>query len=123
MGNNKTILLVDDEDTNRNLGKEILESFGYRTITAVDGESALDCYMKNKDSIDLIVLDLIMPGMGGSICLEKILRFDPEAKVIIASGFTSDKPMSDTLKKAAKDFITKPYNMKKMHEVIQRVLH
>lgn len=121
-GNNKTILLVDDEDTNRNLGKEILEGFGYRTITASDGESAIDYYMKNKDSIDLIVLDLIMPGMGGSICLEKILMFDPDAKVIIASGFTSDKPMSDTLKKAAKDFITKPYNMKKMHEVIQRVL-
>ncbi|MBN1628038.1 MAG: PAS domain S-box protein [Deltaproteobacteria bacterium] len=122
IGNNKTILLVDDEETNRDLGKEILEGFGYRTITAVDGESAIDCYMKNKDSIDLIVLDLIMPGMGGSICLEKIIRFDPDAKVIIASGFTSDKPMSDTLKKDAKDFITKPYNMKKMHEVIQRVL-
>jgi len=121
-GNNQTILLVDDEETNRELGREILEGFGYRTITACDGESALECYINNKDGIDLVVLDLIMPGMGGSICLKKILEFDPGARIIIASGFTSDKPMSDTIKYAAMDFIRKPYNMKMMLEVIQRVL-
>ena len=121
-GGNETILLVDDEETNRELGKEILEGFGYKTITAVDGESALDCYIKNKENIDLVILDLIMPGMGGSICLKKILEFDSSARIIIASGFTSDETMTDTLKHAASDFISKPYNMKMMVDVIQRVL-
>lgn len=119
---NETILFVDDEETNRELGKEILEGFGYKTITASDGESALECYMNNKDSINLIVLDLIMPGMGGSICLKKILKFDPDAKIIIASGFASDRSTSNDLRYAAKDFISKPYNTKMMLEVIQRVL-
>jgi two-component system cell cycle sensor histidine kinase/response regulator CckA len=78
--------------------------------------------MNNKDSINLIVLDLIMPGMGGSICLKKILKFDPDAKIIIASGFASDRSTSNDLRYAAKDFISKPYNTKMMLEVIQRVL-
>jgi len=118
----ETILLVDDEETNRELGKEILEEFGYKTITAIDGESALECYINNKDAIDLIILDLIMPGMGGAICLKKILKFDPNAKIIIASGFTSEKSKSDILKYAAKEFITKPYNMKMMLDAIQKAL-
>jgi two-component system, cell cycle sensor histidine kinase and response regulator CckA len=121
-GNNETILLVDDEETNRELGKEILEGFGYNTITARDGESALECYRENNDRIDLIIMDLIMPGMGGAVCLKEIIKFDPDAKIIIASGFTSDKSTLDTLKYAAKDFINKPYNIKMMLNVIQRVL-
>jgi len=121
-GNNETILFVDDEKTNRELGKEILEGFGYKAITAMDGESALECYCKNKDIIDLVVLDLIMPGMGGSKCLKKIIEFDPGAKVVIASGFISDKPTLDDLKYTARDFITKPYNIKMMLNAIQRVL-
>jgi len=121
-GNNETILLVDDEETNRELGKEILEGFGYHTITAMDGESALTCYRENKDRIDLIIMDLIMPGMGGAACLREIMKFDPEARVIIASGFTSDKTMLDSLKYAAKDFINKPYNIKMMLNIIQGAL-
>jgi two-component system, cell cycle sensor histidine kinase and response regulator CckA len=122
-GNNETILLVDDEETNRELGKEILEGFGYNTITARDGESALACYRENKDRIDLVIMDLIMPGMGGAVCLKEIIKFDPAAKVIIASGFTSDKSKLDGYRYAAKDFINKPYNIKMMLNVIQRVLY
>jgi len=121
-GNHETILLVDDEETNRELGKEILEGFGYNTITAKDGESALICYRENKDRINLIIMDLIMPGMGGAACLKEIIKFDPEARVIISSGFTSDKSMLDSIKYAAKDFINKPYNIKMMLSVIQGVL-
>jgi two-component system, cell cycle sensor histidine kinase and response regulator CckA len=121
-GNNETILLVDDEETNRELGKEILEGFGYNTITAKDGESALICYRENKNRINLIIMDLIMPGMGGAACLKEIIKFDPEARVIISSGFTSDKNKLDSLKYAAKDFINKPYNIKMMLSVIQGVL-
>jgi two-component system, cell cycle sensor histidine kinase and response regulator CckA len=121
-GNHETILLVDDEETNRELGKEILEGFGYNTITAKDGESALICYQENRDRINLIIMDLIMPGMGGAACLKEIIKFDPDARIIISSGFTSDKSMLDSLKYAAKDFINKPYNIKMMLSVIQGVL-
>jgi two-component system, cell cycle sensor histidine kinase and response regulator CckA len=121
-GNNETILFVDDEETNRELGKEILEGFGYNTITAKDGESALAYYRENKDRINLVIMDLIMPGMGGAVCLKEIIKFNPDAKVIIASGFASDKSKLDGFRYAAKDFINKPYNIKMMLNVIQRVL-
>jgi two-component system, cell cycle sensor histidine kinase and response regulator CckA len=121
-GNGEIILLVDDEETNRELGKEILEESGFIAITASDGETALECYKENKDRVDLVILDLIMPGMGGASCLKKIAGFDPGAKVIIATGLASDKSSIDELKQYARDFITKPYNMKTMLGVIKKVL-
>ena len=73
-GGTETILLVDDEDFIRDLGKEILTNFGYTIFTAADGESGLEVYRQERDRIDLIILDLIMPGMGGKKCLDELVR-------------------------------------------------
>jgi DNA-binding NtrC family response regulator len=81
--------LVDDEESLRDLAKEILSTFGYTVITASDGEGALEIYRGEKDKIHLIILDIIMPGMGGMRCLEGLQSIDSEVKVVICHGLLS----------------------------------
>jgi CheY-like chemotaxis protein len=121
-GGVETILLVEDEDKNRELGEEILSDFGYNVITASDGEKAFEYYRNNTREIDLVILDLIMPGIGGRKILEGLLEIDPEAKVIITSGYASVESTQEVMRMGAKDFISKPYEMKTMLKVVRKVL-
>lgn len=121
-GGTGSILLVDDEEFIRSLGERTLRRFGYEVLTADGGESALEIYRARGDEIDLVVLDLIMPGMGGGKCLEELLRIDPRVKIVIASGYSSDGPQRAALEAEVKGFISKPYEIRQMLEVIQKVL-
>lgn len=121
-GGNETILIVDDEENLREIGKEMLTKFGYIALTAPDGEGALKIYRKRKDEIDLIIMDLIMPGMGGKKCLEKILKIDPNARVIIASGYSGNGHTKEIFKAGAKGFINKPYDINQMLRVVREAL-
>jgi len=122
MGGDETILLVDDEEILRDIGKEILEEFGYLVLTAPDGETALQLYAKEREKIALIILDLVMPGMGGKQCLEQLLAAAPDAKVVIASGYAVNGPTKAALEAGAKGFIKKPFELKQMLKVIREVL-
>jgi two-component system, cell cycle sensor histidine kinase and response regulator CckA len=122
-GGTETVLLVDDEEMIRGLWKEVLIRFGFRVFTALDGESALDFYRKNREELDLVILDLIMPGMGGVKCLEEILRIDSEAKIIVTSGHYPDGTPLDTLKAGAAGFINKPYQIDDLLKEINRVMN
>ncbi|MFC1883365.1 ATP-binding protein [Thermodesulfobacteriota bacterium] len=121
-GGDETILLVDDESNIREAAVELLVGLGYRVLTAPDGESALSQYEKNWKEIDLIILDLIMPGMGGRRCLEALLKINPKVKVVIASGESVDLVSEKALAKQAKCFICKPYGAKKMFNVLRETL-
>jgi CheY-like chemotaxis protein len=121
-GGKETILLVDDEEPIRLLGSQILEEFGYTVLTAADGESALQLYQEEHDKIGLIILDLIMPGMGGKRCLGELLKVNPEARVAIASGYSPDGPTREILKNGAKGFVSKPYDIEQMLNVVREVL-
>jgi signal transduction histidine kinase/ActR/RegA family two-component response regulator len=131
-GGDETILLVDDEDYNRDFGKEILARAGYRVLTAVDGESALEVYLrdyqqlelyhKDQERIALVILDLIMPGIGGRKCLVELLSINSKVKVLIASGYSEVGSMKNPLEYGAKGFIGKPYEIKKMLKVVREVL-
>ncbi len=122
-GGSETILLVDDEDFIRDLGSRILGKAGYKVITASNGKEAVEVYQVQGDEISLIVLDLIMPEMGGKQCLEEILKIDPSGKVIIASGFSANGPTKDALEAGAKGFVSKPYDIRQLLEVIREVLN
>jgi PAS domain S-box-containing protein len=89
-GQGETILLVDDEPALRQLGRKLLERFGYLVLTAESGEEALSLYARQRDRIDLVVLDQIMPGMGGRKCLQRLLGMQPDLKVLVLSGFVPD---------------------------------
>ena len=117
----ETIMLVDDEDSIRHLGKEMLRKCGYDVVLASSGEEALEAYQKEKT--DLLILDLDMPGMGGRRCLDKIMAFDSEARVIIASGYTDNGGPEAFLRAGAKAFMGKPYRLKDMLKTIRGVLN
>ncbi|UCF92967.1 MAG: response regulator [Desulfobacterales bacterium] len=118
----ETILVVEDEETLRDLARHMLRRYGYKVILAADGESALDLYEKNRADISLVVLDLIMPGMGGKRCLEELLRRDPALKVVIASGYFGDDPEGSFLEAGAKGVVNKPYDIRNVLQVIRQVL-
>jgi PAS domain S-box-containing protein len=121
-GGSETVLFVDDDKPIRILGTEILENFGYTVLTATDGESALDLYREKQEKIDLVILDLIMPGMGGKRCMVELLKINPEARVAIASGYSPDGPTKEILKNGAKGFINKPYDLRQILKVVREVL-
>ena len=89
-GGNETILLVDDEDLIRELAQEFLTETGYTVLTADDGKKALEVYQQNAARVDLVILDLVMPHMGGRQCLEKLLEMNPQLKILISSGSAID---------------------------------
>ena len=121
-GGNETILLVDDDELILAIGRDILEPVGYRIITASNGEDAMEKYLAQKDEIHLIALDLGMPGMGGYRCLEQILKIDPGAKVIIASGYNDLEKKEELLRAGARAFLGKPYRYRELIKMVRNVL-
>jgi two-component system, cell cycle sensor histidine kinase and response regulator CckA len=121
-GGNETVLIVDDDDSLRDLDEQILQAYGYTVMSAPDGESALRIYQECGDRIDLVVLDLIMPGVGGAACLQKLLEINPEAKVVIASGYAVNVDTEKATERGAKAFIQKPYDVQHMLQVVRKVI-
>jgi len=119
-GGNEIVLLVDDDEVIRLVGEEMLSSQGYSVLMAERGEEAIEIY--GKERIDLVVLDIEMPGMGGFQCLQELRRIDPMAKVIVASGY-NDVGMNKKAKEAgAADFIGKPYQFNHMLSRVRKCL-
>jgi len=121
-GGGETVLLVDDEESIRELGTKILRHAGYEVLTATNGREGVDAYHRERSRIALVVLDLIMPEMGGRQCLEQLLAIDPRVKVVIASGYTANGPLKDAIESGAKAHVRKPYNMKEFLETVRKVL-
>jgi PAS domain S-box-containing protein len=119
----ETVLLVDDEASLREVGRETLSFFGYRPLLADSGEAALSVYRDQHRTIDVIVLDLSMPGMGGKQCLAGILDINPHARVIIASGYARDGQLDETLKTRVSAYLVKPYPYATLIETIRTVLN
>ncbi len=95
---------------------------GYKVVLAVNGEEALKVYSKHKDSIDLIILDLNMPGMGGHKCLRELLRINPAAKVLIASGYSALGQAGESLDSGAAGFLGKPFQTIELLAIIRQIL-
>ena len=109
MPGNETILVVDDEAAVRDIVSQILGRNGYQTILASSGEEALEQYAQSHGKIDAIILDLGMPGMGGKACLPELLKIDPRAKVLIASGYAQLEVAEEMKRLGASDMVAKPY--------------
>jgi two-component system, cell cycle sensor histidine kinase and response regulator CckA len=118
----ETILLVDDDDQIRELTSEVLEDSGYQVISASSGEQALEIFRKKAKDIDLVLMDLNMPGMGGSRCTRKMITLDPSVRVLVASGYSAIVHGRDVLEFGAKDFISKPYQKRELLTKITEVL-
>jgi CheY-like chemotaxis protein len=120
---NELILLIDDEPVVREMWGDFLNTLGYRVITARDGKEGIAVFEQNQDEIDLVILDLIMPRLGGKETLIKIKEIKPDIKVIITSGFTEYEKMSEMLGKKTVGFIPKPSQLGEISLKIEEVLH
>jgi CheY-like chemotaxis protein len=103
------ILLVDDEAILRSAGQELLEDLGYTVYLAEDGKQALEIYVQEQERIQLVLLDMIMPGLGGKETFLKLIEFDPAVRVLFCSGFHREGTNDDLINLGAKGFIQKPY--------------
>ena len=118
----ETIIIVDDEPDIIDIGQNTLEQFGYTVLTARNGEEAVEIYTRQGDRIDLVILDLGMPGMGGERCLRELLRMNPAAKVLIASGYAATQTVHSILEAGATGFMAKPYRLEDMLKKVREVL-
>ncbi|MBU4426479.1 MAG: PAS domain S-box protein, partial [Proteobacteria bacterium] len=118
----ETVLLVDDEDIIVDIWKKNLEKLGYKVITARNGKEAIELYKKNQGNIDIVVLDMIMPEMGGGETYDRLKEINPDVKVILSSGYSIEGQASEILKRGCDGFIQKPFRMKQLSRKINEVL-
>jgi CheY-like chemotaxis protein len=118
----ETVLLVDDEMVVADVTKAMLEGLGYQVLVARSGEEAADIYLANRDQIDLVILDMIMPGIGGSGAFDAIRAIRPDAKVILASGYSMNDMAKDILNRGARAFLQKPFLLSELSRKIRDVL-
>jgi DNA-binding NtrC family response regulator len=121
-GGKKAILLVDDDDLVLHLGERILKRAGYDVLTAVNGQEGLQIYKREQGNIALVILDLVMPQMGGKECLEQLLEFDPAVRVMISTGASADDELKETVKPYVKGFVNKPYEISRLLQAVRVAL-
>jgi len=117
----ETILLVDDEEQLRSLAQEAFLGYGYRVYLAATGEHALQIYADYADEIDIVILDLVMPGFGGRKCLERLKQMNQDVRVVVASGFATDETVNQVLKEGAAGFMRKPYDFEDLLRQIRAI--
>ncbi len=118
-----TILVVDDEGAYIDMMQTVLSQSGYTVLVAANGEEALQIYSKQSAGIDLVILDLSMSGMGGEQCLQEILKTDPEARILVASGYSSEHAAKNIMQKEAVAFIGKPFKLSDLLSKVQDMLN
>ena len=118
----ETILLVDDEEMIIDAGKEMLEEIGYRVLTATSGQQAIDAFRERKSEIHMIILDMIMPELGGGETYDKLREVDPEIRVLLSSGYSIDGEATEILERGCNGFIQKPFDMKEISRKIREIL-
>jgi len=118
----ESVLLVDDEDMIIDVGQEILEEMGYKVFLARSGKEAIETYEKNQHEIDMVILDMIMPDMGGGEAYDRMKEVDPNVKVLLSSGYSIEGQASDILARGCNGFIQKPFSVKQLSHTIRQVL-
>jgi two-component system cell cycle sensor histidine kinase/response regulator CckA len=117
-----TILLIDDEKMILDVGLELLEELGYTVLSAMSGQEAIDVFQKDQDNIDLVIMDMIMPGMGGGETFDRLKEINPEVKVLLSSGYSINGQATKIIRRGCDGFIQKPFNMNQLAEKIQKIL-
>ena len=115
----KRVLVVDDEEGMRQILTEYLDEFGYDVVCAVNGQEAIQKYKSRH--FDIVLSDLVMSPMGGLELLGEIRKVDPEAVFIMMTGYPSLNSAMDAMKRGARDYITKPFNIDEIRLKIDRV--
>ena len=118
----ETILFVDDEDMIIETAEELLEQLGYKVLTARSGREAIEIYEENKERIDIVILDMVMPDMSGGETYDKLKEINPEIKVLLASGYSLNGAAAEILDRGCNGFIQKPVKMGALSQKLREIL-
>lgn len=118
----ETILIVDDEPLVLSVAQNILEDFGYKVMPVPDPREALTMYQEQQQDIDLVILDLIMPQMGGMECLDELLKINPGVKVILTSGYSLNGQGKEATRPELRGFIRKPFQVADLLTAVRKAL-
>ncbi len=117
-----TILLVDDDDNIRETAMELLEDRGFKVIGACNGKHAIEIYREKRTTIDIVVLDMIMPKMGGNEAFDKLKEINQEIKVLLSTGYSLEGEASDIVNKGCAGYIQKPFNIADLTRKIMEII-
>ncbi|MGE4564260.1 MAG: response regulator [Victivallaceae bacterium] len=118
----ETILIVDDHETIWDFLIEALQTLGYSVLLAENGEDAVSIFRDNPGEVDLVLLDMIMPKLGGHQAFYRIRALNPEAKILLSSGFVSEEEVHDLLQQGACGFLPKPHRLGDVARAIRSTL-
>ena len=118
----ETILLVDDEEIVLDVGVHLLKALGYTVLKARSGKEAVEIYKSYKDRISMVILDMIMPGMGGGKTFDLMKEMDPDIAVLLSSGYSLDEEAARILKRGCDGFIQKPFDIVALSLKIREIL-
>jgi len=120
----ETVLLIDDEEMILEVGSGLLQELGYTVVTALSGPEALEIYTARQSEIAMVVMDMIMPGMGGGETFDRLKEINPAVKVLLSSGYSINGQASHIMERGCDGFIQKPFTMQqlsaKMREILDR---
>jgi len=123
LGNGETVLLVDDDVMVLDTGCKVLKSLGYQVMTAKNGKQALARYKEKQRDIDLVILDVVMPVMGGEEAARAMQSINPNVKLMFVTGFDVRKKLKEQISNSGGTVLNKPYSIKTLSHVIQNVLY
>jgi two-component system cell cycle sensor histidine kinase/response regulator CckA len=118
----ETILLVDDEKMVLDVNKELLKSMGYRVYAAGSGQGALAVYMEKRNEIDLVILDMIMPGISGGETFDRLREINPDAKIILSSGYSLTGEAQTIMDRGCNGFLQKPFQLSDLSRKVREML-
>lgn len=115
------VLYADDDEMCLDVGVRMLQRLGYKVLEAKDGYEAVKIYEKNREKVDLVILDMRMPNNGGT-AFGQIKKIDANVKILIASGYTEDSRIRDLLKRGCEGFIQKPFTLDHLSKKVSMIL-
>lgn len=119
---NETILLVDDEQIIVEVARDMLEILGYKVIVTQSGQEAINIYQQQKDGIDLVIQDMVMPGIDGAEIFRALKNINPNVKVILASGYIMNQQIATVMEQGCRAFIQKPFRLEDLSGKVREVL-
>jgi two-component system cell cycle sensor histidine kinase/response regulator CckA len=118
----ETILLIDDEQMVMEVNQELLESIGYKVYVAGSGQEGIAVYMEKRDKIDLVILDMIMPGISGSETFDRLREINPKIKVLLSSGYSLNGEAKHIMDRGCNGFLQKPFRLEELSGKVRAML-
>ena len=115
-------MLVEDEEMVALISDQMLTRLGYKVFLARSGPDALSIFQEHREKIDLVILDMIMPGMSGAETFEKLKAIDPGVNVLLSSGYTLNGQAEDIMRRGCRGFIQKPFSLESLSRKLRDLL-